>query len=171
MNLRGQILKEHTKANCEKIIAWVGDDASRFNELFRLFLTDESRVTQRAAWPLSYCAIAHPGFIKENFGELIDNLKKEPLHNAIKRNTVRLLQFVPLPEKYEGDVMNLCFHYLESPNEAVAIKASSLTILGNLAKKYPEIIPEIKLLIKTQIDHQSAAFRQRAKKFLADFPS
>jgi len=81
------------------------------------------------------------------------------------------LQFVPLPEKYEGDVMNLCFHYLESLNEAVAIKASSLAILGNLAKKYPEIIPEIKLLIKTQIDHQSAAFRQRAKKFLADFPS
>ena len=61
--------------------------------------------------------------------------------------------------------MNLCFQYLESPNEAVAIKASSLTILGNLAKKYPDIISEIKLLIKTQIDHQ------RAKKFLADFPS
>jgi len=77
MNLRGQILKEHTKANCEKIIAWVGDDASRFNELFRLFLTDESRVTQRAAWPLSYCAIDHPAFIKENFGELIENLKKK----------------------------------------------------------------------------------------------
>jgi hypothetical protein len=109
--------------------------------------------------------------MKENFGELIKNLKKEHLHNAIKRNIVRLLQFVSLPEKYEGDVMNLCFHYLETPNEAVAIKASSLTVLGNLAKKYPEIIPEIKLLIKAQIDHQSAAFRQRAKKFLNEFPA
>ena len=56
-----------------------------------------------------------------------------------------------------------------NPKEAVAIKAFSLTILGKLAKKYPEIIPEIKLLIDEQITHQSAAFKSRAKKFLKEF--
>ncbi|HET7116560.1 MAG TPA: hypothetical protein VFI29_08725 [Hanamia sp.] len=41
MNIRNQILKEHTKENCRKIVDWVGNNTSRFNELFDLFLNDE----------------------------------------------------------------------------------------------------------------------------------
>lgn len=167
MDLRNQILQEHTKENCNKIIAWVGNDLKRFNQLFKLFLNDEYRVTQRSAWPMSYCAIAHPEFIKNNFGTLIRNLQKPGIHDSIKRNTVRLLQSVEIPEKYEGAIMEVCFNYVESPKEAVAIKSFSLTILGKLAKKYPEIIPELKLLIENQIHYQTAAFKGRAKKLLS----
>lgn len=169
MDLRNQILKEHSKENCKKIVDRVGNDLKRFNELFHLFLEDENRVTQRSAWPMSYCVIAHPDLMKNNFGRLIDNLNKPNLHDAIKRNTVRLLQSIDIPEKYEGAVMNICFKYLESPTEAVAIKAFSLTILGNMSQKYPEIIPEIKLLIEDQLPHQTAAFKGRAKKLLQDY--
>ncbi|MEO8820593.1 MAG: hypothetical protein ABI267_03135 [Ginsengibacter sp.] len=166
MDLRKQILQEHTKANCQKIIDWVGNDISRFNQLFNLFLNDEYRITQRAAWPMSYCAIAHPELMKDNFEKLIKNLEKPGIHDSVKRNTVRLLQQINIPLPYEGPVMNLCFQFVESPKEAVAIKAFSLTILGNLSKKYPEIIPEIKLLIENQLSQQTAAFKQRAKKLL-----
>lgn len=44
--------------------------------------------------------------------------------------------------------MDICFNYIASPTEAVAIKAFSLTVLSNLAAIYPEILPEIKLLIE-----------------------
>lgn len=54
MHLRDQILKEHTKATRDKIIEWVGNDPARFNQLFDLFVNDEYRVTQRAAWPMCY---------------------------------------------------------------------------------------------------------------------
>lgn len=171
MDLRNQILKEHTKANCQKIIDWVGNDISRFNQLFKLFINDEYRVSQRAAWPMSYCVIAHPGLMKNNFEKLIKNLEKKGIHDSVKRNTVRFLQQINIPSTFEGTIMNLCFQYVESPDEAVAIKAFSLTILGNLAKKYPEIIPEIKLLIENQLPYQTAAFKQRAKKLLNEFNS
>ncbi len=65
--------------------------------------------------------------------------------------------------------MEICFTYLESPDEAVAIKAFSIGILGKLAKKYPEIIPEIKLMIEEQLPHQSAAFKSKAKAFMKSF--
>lgn len=168
MNLRLQILQEHTKENCKKIVDWVGNDPKRFNELFDLFLNDEYRVTQRAAWPVSYCVIAHPELMKNNFEKLIANLNKPGIHDSIKRNTVRLLQSVNIPKKYEGAVMDICFNYVASPKEAVAVKAFSLTILGKLAKKYPEIIPEIKLLIEDQFPHQTAGFKSRAKKLLKE---
>lgn len=171
MILRNQILLEHSKANCQKIIDWVGDDVSKFNQLFHLFLNDEYRVTQRAAWPLSYCAIAHPEFMQNNFGKLISNLQKPSLHDSIKRNTLRLLQHIDIPEKYEGEILETCFKYVESPTEAVAIKAFALTVLGKLARKYPEIIPEIKIIIEDQLPHQTAAFKSRANKLLKQFLS
>lgn len=169
MLLRNQILLEHTKANCQKIIDWIGSDISRFNLLFELFLNDEYRVTQRAAWPLSYCVIAHPEFMQSNFDKLLSNLHKPSLHDSIKRNTLRLLQHVDFPEKYEGEIMDICFKYVESPTEAVAIKAFALSILGNLAKKYPDIIPETKIIIEDQLPQQTAAFKSRANKFLKKF--
>jgi hypothetical protein len=164
-NLRDQILKEHSKVQCSKIVNWVGTSQLRFDQLFHLFLTDEYRVVQRAAWPVSYCVIAHPLFIKKHWPALIKNLQKPQLHNAVKRNSIRLLQDIDIPQKYQGAVMDICFKYVAAPTEAVAIKAFSLTVLGNLAKRYPEILPEIKLLIEEQLPRQTAAFKSRAKDF------
>jgi len=112
MNLAEEILKEHSKKQCGKIVSWVGNDTAKFNELFNLFLDGEYRITQRAAWPLSYCIIAHPELMKNNFEKFIANLKKPALHDSVKRNSVRLLQAVNIPEEYEGDVMEICFRYL-----------------------------------------------------------
>jgi len=168
MNIKDEILKEHSKAQCNKIVKWVGHSQQRFDELFHLFLTGEYRVTQRAAWPISYCVEMHPAFIKKNFTKLISNLQRPNRHNAVKRNTVRLLQYVDIPKKLQGRVMDICFGYVASPEEAVAVKAFSLTVLGNLAKLYPDIIPEIKLLIEEQLPNQTAAFKSRAKHFLTE---
>lgn len=86
MNLQEEILKEHSKAQCLKIVQWIGNCQQRFDELLYLFLTGDYRVTQSAAWPLSYCVEANPFFIKKNFSKLINNLQQPNLHNAIKRN-------------------------------------------------------------------------------------
>ena len=166
-NLRDEILKEHSLGQRNKIVQWIGNDQEKFNALFNLFLNDEYRITQRASWSLSKCVETHPEFINKLLGKLISNLQKPNLHDSVKRNTIRLLQYVNIPKKYHGEVMHICFSYVEAPKEAVAIKAFSLTVLGRLAKDYPEILPEIKLLIEEQLPHQTAAFKSRAKKMLA----
>jgi hypothetical protein len=166
MSLREPILAEHSKSQTTKIINWVGKSQERFDQLFSLFLNDESRVTQRAAWPLSYCASQHPELIRKHLGKLIKNLQKKDLHDAVKRNTVRILQEIPIPARLHGELMNICFQYIESPTEAVAIKAFSLTILNNLIPLYPDIKNELKLIIEERWDHESAAFHSRARKIL-----
>jgi hypothetical protein len=166
MYLEQEILKEHSKEQCSKIVDWVGDSQVRFDELFALFLLGNYRITQRASWPLSYCVEAHPAFMKKNFDKLLTNLEIPGIHDAVKRNTIRLLQYVTIPEEFQGRVMDICFAYVASPTEAVAVKAFSLTVLGSLAKIYPDILPEIKLLIEEQLPHQTAAFKSRAKHFL-----
>jgi hypothetical protein len=166
MDLRRTILAEHSKANCNKIVKWVGHSQERFNELFNLFLHSEYRVNQRAAWPLSYCVIAHPNLISPHLAKLVKNLHKPGIHDSIKRNTVRLLQHIDIPKKFHGEVMNTCLHYISTPNEPVAVKAFSLSILQNLSQQYPEIKHEVKLIIEERWPYETAAFRSRAKKFM-----
>jgi hypothetical protein len=164
-NLRQEILQEHSKSQCTKIMQWIGQSQQRFDELMNLFLQDEYRVVQRAAWPVSNCVMAHPQLIKKHWGKIIKNLQESNIHDAVKRNTVRLMQQIDIPKKHQGEVMNICFNYLQSPTEPVAVKVFSLTVLSNLAKLYPEIIPEIKVIIDEQLPHQTAAFKSRVKNF------
>ncbi len=130
------------------------------------FYTIEYKVVQRAAWPLSYAVIAHPALIKKHFSKLLKNLAKPNLHDAVKRNTIRLLQEIQIPERYQGEVMNICFDYIISPNEKPAVKTFALTVLEGLSKQYPEIKKELKTIIEDRWDFESAAFKARAKKIL-----
>ena len=163
-SLREEILKEHSKAQCNKIVKWVGSDQRRFDKLFDLFQNDEYRVVQRAAWPVSYCVSAHPKLIAKHWSAVIKNLAQPNLHIAVKRNTIRFLEDIEIPSAYHGDILNICFNYLESPSESLAVKVFSMSVLSNLAKYYPEIIPELKLIIEDQVPHQTVGFRMRAKK-------
>jgi len=166
MKLREQLLKEHSRANCDKIVKWIGSDQKRFDELVFIFLNEEYRLVQHAAWPLSYAAINHPQLVKKHFAKLVKNLKKPGIHDAVKRNTVRLLQEIEIPEKYHGEIMDACFSYIVSPNEPVAVKAFSLTVLERLSHLYPEIKNELKVVIEERWDYETAAFHSRARKIL-----
>jgi hypothetical protein len=168
MNIKTALLKEHSKKQCNAIIKYIGKNPERFAELMKCFFEGEYRVTQRAGWPMSYCAAKYPDLIKTYFKKLLENLAKPDLHDAIPRNTVRLLQYVDIPEKFHGQVMDICFRYISSPTEAVAVKAFSITVLQNLAKKYPEIVNEIKLVIEERWDYETIAFKTRAKKLLKE---
>jgi hypothetical protein len=169
MNLRNAILEKHSKAQKDKIVKWVGNNQERFDQLFKLFIHDKDEIiTQRAGWPLSYIVEAHPALIQKHFRLLLRNLEKQGLHNAIKRNSIRLLQDLAIPERFQGEIMNICFAYITDPQEKPAIKTFSLTVLHKLARQYPEIKNELKVIIESQWDNESTAFKSRARKILKE---
>ena len=164
MNLRETILEEHSKQQTMKIVRWIGSDKERFKELLKLFLKGEYLVAQRAAWPLSYCAMEHPGFAKPYLKKLLENLKRPNLHNSVKRNTIRLLQDFDIPEELHGLVAEICFGYISSVTEPVAVKCFSMSVLANICKKHSELSKEFKMIIEAQLPYSTAGFRSRAKR-------
>src|SRR5687767_12377263 len=110
MDLKATLLEEHSKAQCEKIVRYIGNNKRRFDELMKLFFAGEYRVTQRAAWPMSYCVEDHPELIVPYLKKLIELLEKPVIHDAVQRNIVRLLQNISIPKRYHGRVMNACFN-------------------------------------------------------------
>ncbi len=167
MDLYKELLKRQTLVQCNRIIKYVGADEGRFAELVRFFFLGDTWLTQHAAWPISYCIRQSPSLAKPYFKKFIDHLADPKAHPAAKRNIVRLLQFTVVPKRYQGKLMDCCFQFISSPEEAIAVKAFSLTILGNLSVSYPEILPEIKSIIEARWEFETPAFKSRAKKILS----
>jgi hypothetical protein len=168
MDILQLLKKEHSKKQTDRIVNYIGADKDRFGVLIGLFFSGEYRITQRAAWPLSYCVRAHPELIEPYFRALLDNLQRKDIHVAVVRNTVRLLQDVTIPKKHQGRVMSICFDFVQSPGTPVAVKAFSMTILSHLAADYPDIRGELKLIIEEQWEHSTPAVRSRGKKILKE---
>jgi hypothetical protein len=170
MDLRNAILKENTKAQAIKITNWVDNDKDRFALLIDLFLHDEYRVVQRAAWIVSMVANKYPELLTPHLPAMIKRMHKEGLPTAVKRNVVRILQNVKIPGKLQGPVMDACFQFLSDPKETIAVRCFSMTVLANLAKDYSEIKGELKIAIEEVLRQKArAGLRARAKKVLLNF--
>jgi len=166
MDLETALLKEHSKKQCDIITRYIGSDKKKFAALMAIFFKGEYRVTQRAAWPMSYCVRNHPKLIEPYFERLLKMLDKKGTHDSVGRNILRLLQDVEIPKRFHGQVMNSCFEFISSADKPVAFKAFSLTILGQLVKEYPDIKQELRLIIQERWDYETAAFHSRARKLL-----
>ena len=132
-----------------------------------LFFNGEYRITQRAAWIVHYCADNYPGLIEPYLAKLVDNLFNDKIHVAVKRNTLRILQYIDIPEKLLGRVAEICFNFLASGVEPVAVKAFSMTVLYNITLKEPELANELKLHIEQLLPFGSAGIKSRGRKILA----
>jgi len=166
MDIKAALLQEHSKAQAQRIAAYIGSDSVRFKILMSLFFNAEYRVTQRAAWVLRFCAEYHPTLVLPYLSELISNLER-PIPDAVKRNTVRLLQNINIPPEFQGQLADICFNYLTG-SEPVAVKAFAMTILANLTKTEPDLANELKIILQNQLPHASPAFSVRARKILRE---
>ena len=169
MNLREAILKEHSKAQGMKIAGWVGNNEKHFTLLMQLFLKDEYRVVQRAAWIVSMVADRHPKLLFPYLNVMVKKMEEENLPVGVKRNVVRILQTIRIPKKLQGAVMDMCFHFLADPKEALAVRCFSMTVLVNLSKEHPEIKNELNTLVKSALEQKpSPGIRAGARKVLKE---
>ena len=171
MDLKEQILKEHSTANCLRITNHVGNNKKRFADLVGVYLAGPYRVTQRAAWPISCCVEEFPELIQPHLNTMLNFLKQPGTHGAVKRNTVRMLQFIDVPKKFQGRVAELCFKFIQDKKEAIAVKAFSLTVLSKLAKEEPGLSNELKISMEEMLPYASAGIRLRINRTLKELQS
>jgi hypothetical protein len=166
MNLKEKLPERYSKEDFKEIIDWINGSPEHFAELMEIFFDGNTRKNQYAAGLMIHCIDEWNYLLLPYLEKLILNLQNDGLHDAIKRNTVRVLQDVEIPEKLHGTIADICFKYLQNPSEAIAIKVFSMTIIHNLTKNYPELKDELKFILEEQMPFQSAGFRSRAGKIL-----
>ena len=165
MNLKKEILKADFKDQAELAALQIGNDEYKFGLLMELFFSNDYRTCQRASWVLAHCIDNYPHLIEPYLNKMVNNLYKE-IGDATKRNTVRALQFVNIPENLWGETIEICFRFLHSGIEPVAVKVFSMSVLCNLSAHVPEIKEELQISIEDQLPLSSSGFKSRGKKIL-----
>jgi hypothetical protein len=166
MNLKSEMLRDHSKVQANKIVRWVGNDSKRFKALVDTFLKGPYRVTQRASWPLAYCVEYHPKLVAPHLVKLINFLKTPGNHDSVKRNILRFLQHIDIPKRQHGIVIDLCFAFLTDPKEPIAVRVFSMAVLAQLVKVHRELKQELRIIIEDHLPYATPAFTSRAKKVL-----
>jgi hypothetical protein len=167
MDIKSALQEEHSKVLTMRIVQYIGTSHERFKELMALFLGKDNRLSQRASWAVGFCGLAHPELIYPHLKQMIANLDN-PVHNAIKRNTVRILAELDIPEDLLGKIADVCFRLLDDPKEAVAIRVFSMSVCFNITKREPELANELRLIIEDHYPHGSAGFKSRSRKILKE---
>jgi hypothetical protein len=165
MDYISQLAKEHSKSNSNKIARSIGNNPDEFKKIIEIIYTAEAPLPQRAAWLLAIINKQHPELLKpylENFAKDVSNFKID----AIKRNMLLVLASHTIPKKLQGKLIDICFNFMLSPKEAIAVKVHSMQIIANIAAGYPDLQQELKSAIENEIPKNSQAFSARARHVL-----
>ncbi len=166
MDFRKKLELGHSRLFTDDIVNEIIAHPEKMDELIQIFIEGPVQITQRSAWSISVVAEKHPELLFNYFDLFIDLLNQPNKHDAVNRNIVRAFQFMDIPTKYEGKVLNVCFNLLNSSNEPIAVKVFCMTVIYNLSKKYPDIIPELKASIETLMPTASSGIKNRGTKIL-----
>lgn len=166
MDIRQALMAVHSKQQAEAIVEFIGDDPRRFAKLMKLFFAGEYRLTQRAAWPMSYCAELHPELIRPYLTKLLGCLERDDQHDAVKRNVLRLLQYIEIPKRLAGKIYGRCIDLIDDAYQPIAVRAFAMTVAARIAKSEPDLLNELRLIVGKHLPHSTAAFRVRARAIL-----
>jgi hypothetical protein len=166
MNIRRLLETGQSKTQTEQIVKFIGGDQERLAELIKVFYDGPYRLTQRAAWPISVVAEKRPELLKPHLNKLIDQLPKSEAHPAVKRNVVRLLQFVEVPKRLQGKVFSHCLDLIADPKEPIAVKAFSLTVAERIARTEPVLLGELRMVAAPLAKDASPGIKVRLRGIL-----
>jgi hypothetical protein len=167
MDIREALLAEHSKPQTMKIVRYIDGNPVKFAELMNLFLGDTYRLSQRAAWAVNYCAEHHHELVKPYFNKLVEQLERDDVHVAVRRNVARMLQFVEIPKRLRGRVFDACYNLVNDADQPVAVRVFAMTVAARIAQNEPELLNELRLIVEKHAPHTTIGFRVRAKRVLS----
>ncbi len=166
--LKEQLQKDtiFNKKEAVNIAATACSSKKIFAELMKCFMSNEYRVSQRAAWCVSHTISINQQLIYPYIKTLIEQLLRTDVPDAVIRNSIRILLRINIPEHYHGEVMNACFLLAEKVESPIAIKAFSLSTLYKLYLIYPDIQQELQTIAEAKLNSESAAIKNVAAKII-----
>ncbi|UYZ60653.1 hypothetical protein [Hymenobacter latericus] len=166
MNLQDELLREHSRQQYQLLTAYIGADETRFAELMRLLFAGPRRLTQMAAGLLGHCAEAEAALLMPHLGALLQFCQQPNLPDAVLRNTMRALQFAPVPPGLQAQAFDVCLRALSHQATPVATQTFALTAATRLCEQHPALAQELLHALEPLLPQARAALRSRAQKEL-----
>ncbi|MEJ7645777.1 MAG: hypothetical protein WKF87_14380 [Chryseolinea sp.] len=166
MDLRKRLSKSGAVGELTRIADDLRVDKALFKELIEVYIAGPHGLTHRAAHVINFIAARDPHLLRPHLRRIIKQLDVLEVHDAYRRNTIRMLQWIDIPEYLQGRILDLCFKYLLDKKEAIAIRVFSMSVINRIAQGEDSLTRELKLVVEDQLPYAGPAFRSRAKKVL-----
>lgn len=160
MNIKNELLVERSKLKINEVAHYIKINENRLPDLVNLLKSEDDFLRYRVSWCLSTCYDLKIKNIAQYCNVYMFALGNET-SSSVKRNLLRVLQWVKVPEMYHGNLINYCFEFVNDVNEPIAVKAFSLGILEKMCSYYPELINELLLLCDEQKLTNSPGIKSR----------
>lgn len=164
--MRELLSKKASRANSYQVAAMVGNDYQKYQDLIELVVNYECPISEKAAWAMNHCFEEGTGYFQDFFEELTPIIGDPKYSDSVKRNIVRVFQFVEIPEEYQSSIIDSCFELVGNKKTAIAVKAFALGVLENMVKLYPELKNELISAIELILPTASSGLKNRGQHIL-----
>lgn len=166
-DFRKLLLKGNSRSYTDFVVDIVFKKPELISELWEIYLSLEEPVSRRAAWVIDTASENKPEWILPYLPILVEKLTLFN-HDGLKRHGLRMISRVDFSSDTEGLLMDICFKWLLSPTESVAVKMYSMIILYRISENEPDILQELYDTIDFQLSDATPGFRSIGKKMMHD---
>ncbi|UTT43719.1 hypothetical protein [Exiguobacterium aurantiacum] len=148
----------------DEVVAYVGNDPDRFNEL-RTGLTDDRPVVRmRSADAIEKVTRRHPKLLQAHQASLFEQLQIAT-QQEVRWHLAQLMPRLMWTEDEAADIVHVLTDWIDTETSAIVI-VNALQAMFDLSAVYPRFRFELKALLETQLETGSPAVKSRAKKLL-----
>lgn len=167
MDLREEILKDRSKENMIRLASILSEEKSLIEKLLNLIrIEKEESPAIRLAWLIQHLDDFNQKSLIPYQKDILEILEDGSPFDGVKRALVRALSMQTIKEEKLGIAAEICFNYLHSAEESIAVKVHAMTVLWKIVQRIPELRDELIFSLEEQFPYQSAGFQSRARKIL-----
>ncbi len=160
-----QLKFDPSRANIDFVSSIAGDNKNAFDTIFNLIYTSRHPINQRAAGVLETVSENHPDLILPYLDRMIKTFADFRV-DGVKRNFAKIFTRTNFNDNQKGHIINLCFDMLQNRKESIAVRAYCMTVLSNISNTIPEIRNELAIIIESEMQFGSGAWKARGRLIL-----
>lgn len=165
MNIIKFLSIDSSRLNADLLVEKFKEDQDIFKTILEVMYNDTYPLSMRASRVVWLIAKQYPGFIDPYLPDMIEKLPYFRI-DGVRRNILSILVDLPLPEIDLGKLFDICYTWLESEKEPVAIRGNAITILYKISEKEPELKTELTELFESLLPCDSVGIETRIKQYL-----
>jgi hypothetical protein len=164
-SLEELLMTETSRRNTDLVADLVLQKPELIDILVSIYLRNEEPVSRRAVWVVDTVTEQIPELLSSYVSSIIEKLPVFS-HDGMKRQSLRMLTRADLTAEQMGSLINLCFDWLISQKESVAVKVYSMEILYRISETEPDLKKELADSIEWRMEEETAGFKSKGRKIL-----
>ncbi|MDR3705356.1 MAG: hypothetical protein P4L28_05565 [Paludibacteraceae bacterium] len=147
MDAEKMLFEKLSRSKVDVLVLEAIQNQPLFDKLISLSFSDNKRLAWRAAWVLSHLHEKQPQLLEPHFAQIMEFVPQSQIDGA-RRSFIYILSNTSFNE-YPVSFINLCFDWMLSPKQPVAIQVYCMRILVRVCKVYPDFKSELVVCLES----------------------